>query len=102
MAFYPLILIVITVKLYDYNLTIMRYLCKPIAILASKVHSKSNIRTSIIDAFSTFFLLSFVKILIASFELLIFTEVVELGSGNITRVVFMEPSVEYLSKRHLP
>ena len=101
-AFYPLILIMITIKLYDYNLTIMRYLCKPIAILASKVHSKSNICTSIIDAFSTFFLLSFVKILITSFELLVFAEVVELRSGNIIRVLFMEPGVEYLSKRHLP
>jgi hypothetical protein len=101
-AFYPLILITITIKLYDYNFTIMRYLCKPIAILASKIHSKSDFRTSIVDAFSTFFLLSFVKIVITSFELLIFTEVVELHSGNITRVLFMEPSVEYFSKRHLP
>ena len=101
-AFYPLILIMITVKLYDYNFTIMRCLCKPIAILSSKIHSKSNFRTSIIDAFSTFFLLSFVKILITSFELLVFTEVVELRSGNTIRVLFMEPGVEYLSKGHLP
>ena len=101
-AFYPLILIVITIKLYDYNLTIMKYLCKPIAILASKIHYKSNIRTSIVDAFSTFFLLSFVKILMTSFELLVFAEVIELRSGNIIRVLFMEPGVEYLSKGHLP
>ena len=101
-ALYPLVLILITIKLYDYNFMILRYLCKPISCLASIVHSKSDIRTSIIDSFSTFFLLSFVKILTISFELLIFTEVVELGSGNITRVLFNVPSVEYFSKKHLP
>lgn len=66
----------------------------PIVILASKIRSKSDIRTSIIDLHSTFFLLSFVKILTTSFELLVFTEVVELCSGNIIiRVLFLEPSV---------
>ena len=37
-----------------------------------------------------------------SFELLIFTEVVELRSGNVIRVLHMEPSVVYFSKEHLP
>ena len=101
-ALYPLLLILITIKLYDYNFRILRYLCKPVSYAASAIHSKPDIRTSIIDSFSTFFLLSFVKILTISSELLIFTEVVELGSGNITRVLFNEPSVEYFSKKHLP
>ena len=83
-AFYPLVL---TIKVYDYNLTIMKYLCKPIAILASKIHSKSNIRTSIIDAFSTFFLLSLIlskSYYIINFELLVFCRSnLELRSGNI-------------------
>ena len=99
-ALYPLILILITIKLYDHNLTFLRYVCKPISCLVSIIHTKSDIRTSI--NFSTFFLLSFVKILAISFELLIFTEVVELGSGNIVRVLYTEPSVEYFSKKHLP
>ena len=101
-ALYPLVLILITIKLYNFNFIILRYLCKPIVILASKIHSKSDIHTSIIDSFSTFFMLSFVKILTISFELLIFTEVVELHSGNNVRVLYMEPSVEYFSKKHLP
>ena len=101
-ALYPLVLMLVTIKLYDCNCTILRCLVRPISYLASKIHSKSDIRTSIIDSFSTFFLLSFVKILTISFELLIFTEVVELGSGNITHVLFNEPTVEYFSRKHLP
>ena len=87
-TFYPLILLMITIKLYNYSLIIM-HLCKPIAILASNIHSKSNICTSKIDAFSTFFLLSFVKILITSFELIVFAEVIEFRSGNNIRVLFI-------------
>ena len=100
-AIYPLVLILITIKLYDFNFIFLRYLCKPILILTSKIHSKSDIHTSIIiiDSFSTFFLLSYVKILSTSFELLI---QLNFGTGNIIRVLRTEPSVEYFSKEHLP
>ena len=37
-----------------------------------------------------------------SFKLLVFTEVEELRSGSIIRVLYMEPSVEYFSRKHLP
>ena len=101
-ALYPLILILITIIVYDCKFTFLICLCKPITYLVSFVRSKADIRTSIIDSFSTFFLLSFVKILGTSFDLLTFTEIVELGSGNVTRVLYFEPSVDYFGKRHLP
>lgn len=101
-AVYPLVLILLTVKLYDHKFRLFKTLCKPVSYVAAKFHSNWDVRTSMIDSFSTFFLLSFVKVLTISFDLLIFTEVFELGSNNTSRVLYFEPSVGYFSKEHLP
>ncbi len=61
---------------------------------------------SIVNAFATFFLLSYLKILNATVDLLVFTEMYVLNANSkeyVTRpALYYDASVEYFGKKHLP
>ena len=60
-AVYPLLLMIISyqlIVLYDRNCRVVTIMWRPFQVLLSHLKRNWNIRTSIIDAFSTFFLLS--------------------------------------------
>ena len=61
-----------------------------------------KVRTSLIDAFTTFFLLTYVKIMNVSMDLLIPTQIYQLGSNISTVGLFYAPSVTYFGHNHLP
>ena len=68
---YPLLLLVVTyffIGLHDRNFKLLVILWKPFGRLFSK---QWEIRTSLIDAFATFFLLSSMKFLSVSYDLLV-------------------------------
>ena len=70
-AIYPLLLMVLSyvlIDLYDRNFRLLVILWKPFLSLFRR---NWEIRTSVIDAYATFFLLSNVKFLSASFDLLV-------------------------------
>ena len=75
-AAYPLFLIVATyivVELHDNDFRIVVWLWKPFryCFACYSCRRQWDIRTSLVDAFATFFLLSYVKFLSVSFDLLI-------------------------------
>ena len=108
-AFYPAILILITyicVKLHDHNFRPIVLLCRPIHRCFVYFRSHWDSKGSIINAFATFLILSFTKILFVSFNLLyairpkILNRNGTLLSSNL--VAYYDSSTEYFSKHHLP
>ena len=80
-ALFPLLLMILTyllIVLYDKNYGLIRKMWEPFQQLFSLFKKNWNIRTSVIDAFSTFFLLSNIKFLTVSFDLLVPTKVYRL------------------------
>ena len=61
-----------------------------------------DIRTSVIDSFATFFLLSYVKVLNVTTDLLIPTKIYQLGSNRSVFGLYYSPSVIYFGHDHLP
>ena len=55
-----------------------------------------------IDSFATFFLLSYVKILSATFDILVFMPVYKFGSADVTYRLYYDPTVIFLGDQHLP
>ena len=106
-AIYPLFLIVISyfmIILYDKNYRVITILWSPFRFMFSLFRRKWDIRTSVIDAFATFFFLSNLKFLSVSFDLLIPTAVYELHpSGfNFTLGLFYSGDKIYFGDEHLP
>ena len=67
-----------------------------------KVCKKWDIHTSVIDYFATFFLRSYVKIMSATFDILVFTRVYKFNSTETSYRLFYNPSVVFFGKGHLP
>ena len=105
-AVYPLILIVITylmVELYDRNLKIIVCIWRPFLKCFAHFRRKWDIRTSLIDAFATFILLSSVKLLGVSFDLLFPINLFnELGHRIDPPYLYFSGEIAYFGKEHLP
>ena len=106
-AVYPLLLMIISyllIVLYDRNYRVVSMLFRPFLALFSLFKKNWDIRTSVIDAFTSFFLLSNVKFLSVSFDLLVPTKVYHLHGDhyNSTWALFYAGDIEYLGKEHLP
>ena len=105
---YPLLLMLVTyvlIELYDRNFTIIVVLWKPFGAVFRLFHRNWNIRTSLIDSFTTFLLLSSVKFMSVSFDLLLPVRVSQLDStGTVTQswYLYFDGTVPYFSKAHLP
>ena len=102
-AVYPLLLNFITyilIELYDRNVKCIVYLWKPFQCIFNMFKRTWDIRTSIIDSFTTFLLLSYVKILSVSGDLLIFSSVYSLN-GSLSYRLYYDPSLVYFKGKHL-
>ena len=72
-AFYPLLLLIllyISIELHSRDFKLFLWLGKPFHVCYVRCKRHWDIRASIVDAFATFFLLSYVKLLFISFDLL--------------------------------
>lgn len=105
-AVYPLLLILLTyllVKLHD-NYRLVVIIFKPFYCCIRCIQKEWNIKASLIDVFATFILLSNVKLLNVSFDLIS----VPVTLRNITghrlpqQYTYTNGSVEYLGKEHHP
>ena len=109
-AVYPLLLMIISyllIVLYDRNYRVVTIMWKPFLSLFSLFRRNWDIRTSVIDAYATFFLLSYIKFLSTSFDLLAPTKIYLLhgnynNSTNSTWALYYAGDVEYFGKEHLP
>ncbi len=105
---YPLLLMALTyiiINLYDRNFRLMVYFWKPFRGLFALIGKNWNIRTSLIDAFATFFLLSYVKFLNVSFDFLAPVKVFQFSStGKLTHSwrLNYDATLSYFGETHLP
>ena len=106
MAFYPLALIIITyvlIELHAHNFRFIVWIWKPFHRCFAHFRQQWDVRTSIIDAFATFLLLSNVKLLSVSFDLLVPTSVYTINGSVVGLYLYYDASVEYFgTKTHLP
>ena len=105
---YPLFLIFMTytcITSYDNGFRPVALIMKPIVTFFHLFKVKFEIRTSFVDAFSTFFLLSSVKLLGVGFDLLAPVKVHFLsisGEYDWTFRPFLDATSPYLGQNHLP
>ena len=104
-AVYPLILIVFTyviVDIYDRRCFLLVWVTKPFKTCLKKGNVTANMKSSILNAFVTFILLSYGKFLTVSFDLLVFTQVYASDGKPVSNALFYDASVEYFGHEHLP
>ena len=106
-AVYPILLMIISyllIVLYDKNYRIITMIWSPFRILFSLFRKNWNIRTSVIDAFSTFFFLTNMKFLSVSFDFLLGTKVYRLQQNNLPHTIHSLYAAEqlYFGQDHWP
>ena len=104
-AFYPLILLVVAyalIQAHTCNLRIISVMCRPFHKCVKHFRSQLNVRTSIVEAFATFLLLSYVKLLSVSSDLLIPTHVYNINGSSVGLFVYYDATIEYFGSEHLP
>ena len=104
-AFYPLVLIIITyycVELHDKGYRVLVCLARPFYMCTSCLGDSWNPKASLIHTFAAFLLLAYSKILVVSYSLL--TSNILTSSENVSDsvVVYYDSSVQYFSIQHLP
>ena len=89
-------------ELHDRKVAWVVTVWKPIHNVLSKFQKSWDIRTSIIDSFTTFFLLSYVKVLNMTTDLLVPTVVYKLDSSTPTVGLYYSPGISYFGDEHRP
>ena len=104
-AFYSLFLIALTyllIKLHSYNVKVLVCLWRPIEHILTYFEEHWSTNASMVNVFSTFFLLSYVKIVSVSFSLLVPTTIYDIHGHKIDYYLYYDASIEYFGKEHLP
>ena len=104
-AAYPLALIILTytlVRLHYHNCTLVVWLWKPFIGCFARCRRQWDIQNSLVDAFVTFFLLSYVKFLSVSFDILMPTIIWDSDFKTQEIALYYDGTVEYLRRTHLP
>ena len=105
-AVYPLLLITLSyllVLLYDRNVRLIVCLWKPILPLFIKFRRQWNIRNSLLEVFANFFLLSYVKILSVSVDLLVPVLLYDQHGHTLPQpYLFNQGDLPFLGSQHLP
>ena len=104
-ALYPFLLIVFSymvIRFYDSEVRFIVMVWRPFRALLANFQESMDIRTSIIDSFATVFLISYVKVLSVTSDLLIPTRIYQLGSNISTLGLYYSPNVVYFGNEHLP
>ncbi len=106
---YPFLLMIVTYFLidqYDRNCKLLIVAWKPFHKVLAIFRKKWDIRTSLVDAFTTFFLLSNVKFLSVSFDILtpvkVYYQLNSTGKISHTWRVFSDATLPYFGEGHLP
>ena len=104
-AFYPITLMLLTLalfKLHSEGYRIVLWLWHPMDRCLSMFKKEWAEKASMIDVFATFLLLSYGRIMSVSFNLLIFTQIVNSKGELVGRYLYYDTSYEFLGKEHLP
>ena len=105
---YPLLLIIVTfllVTLYDDNFKLLVFIWKPFGKFFHLFKESWDIKTSLIDAFVSFLVMSNVKFISVCFDLLVPVSVYHfIPPNNVTHSwrLYYDATVPYFGKKHLP
>ena len=104
-AAYPLVLIILTyalVKLHYHNYTLVVWLCRPIINCFARFRRQWDIENSLVDAFATFFLLSYVKFLSVSIDILTPASIWNVHNQQTEIVLFYDGTIRFFKGEHIP
>ena len=105
-AFYPLVLVVFTyilVELHDRNFRPVVWLWKPFHRCFVCIRRQWDIKTSVIDAFATFLVLSYLKFISVSTDLLMPTQLFDIHGKPLHMLyLYNNATIEYFGKEHTP
>ena len=105
-AVYPLILIVITylfVELHDRSFGLFVWLWRPFHRCFIHFRRNWSIRTSLVDAFATFLLLSYVKLLSVSVDILNPVWLYNNNGDTLSKLyLYYDGTIEYFGQEHIP
>ena len=104
-ALYPFVLIIFTyilVTLHYHGCPLVVWLWRPFRKCFARLRRQWDIHNSLGDAFATFILLSYVKILSVSIDILTFSIPVDECGNRQPAVPYYDGSVKYFGKEHLP
>ena len=104
-AFYPLILLVVTyilIQIHICNFRVINFVCRLFHRCANCLRNQLDVRTSIVEAFATFLLLSYVKLLSVSSDLLMPTHVYNVNGSSLGLYLYYDATIEYFGDEHLP
>ena len=104
-AIYPLLLTVVSyflIQLYARNFRIVVILWKPFHYLFTLLRRNWDSRTTVIDAYATFHILSFTKILCVSADLLISVRAYSLNNNTVRWALYYDATIDYFGREHLP
>ena len=105
-ALYPLLLIVLTyvlVTLHSKGNPVIKLLCVPFQWTCMRCRKTWNIKSSLIDVFTTFLFLSYNKILSVSFDLLVYVHPYNSHGHLIAeRFLFYDATINYFGREHKP
>ena len=105
-AVYPLLLTVVIyfcIQMYDSGVRVVVCVWRPFHVCFARFRRKWNLKGSVINAFATFLLLSYSKLLTVSYSLLGATELYNNRGERVGPVVlYYDASIEYFSRQHLP
>ena len=80
----------------------MQLLFKPVVWLSTHLNHQWSASNSLIEAFATFILLSYVKVINTSFDILIPTKLYNVSGQVVGLYVYYNGSMEYFGHDHLP
>ena len=106
-ALYPFLLIAVAyvvIELHARNCRVFVCLWKPLCFLCTRFRRSWKLKTSVVDAFATFMILSYVKLIRMSLLLVTFTNVMGFRTDLklVKRVTNYDPTIDYLSHNHVP
>ena len=106
LAIYPLVLlgvVYVFVELHDHGCWLVLSLWKPFHRCFSHFRRQWDIKTSLVDAFATLLLLSYIKLLSVSIDILVPTTVYDSDGKPLPNLyLFYDGSTEYFGREHLP
>ena len=104
-AFYPLVILVLGYLAVNLRISQRRWialLCIPVNKHLTALQRMYGVKTSIIDAFATFLLLSYSRLLSVSFNLLMFTRAYSPRDKEMGKYLYMDGTIEYFGEQHRP
>ena len=104
-AVYPFIILTcfyVLLRAQDRGYRLVVRLWRPFLWCTARLRQQWNIRRSIIDAFATFFLLSYIKLLNVSHVLLTPISVYNAAGSLVGTFLFYDATVEYMGPEHRP